>query len=95
MALKHLVKTTWLNFTYAIAVELTYRLSFLQTMITEIIGMLGVVMFWLAALAMTHHQDYSTGKLVTYFLIAGLHNIFTEDHMGFNLGFDIRSGKER
>ena len=87
-----------IQFGQALAVELSYRLAFVQNMATELFGMLGVLMFWLAVARTSggesiRNHGYSPALLIGYFVVATAMGILCDDGMSRSLSFDIRMGR--
>ena len=93
--IRRLVRSTATLFLQGLAVELTYRIALIQTIFSEIIGMVGLAFFWIAAgrSDTANAYGYSPHLLMTYFIIAGFMSLLAEDGLSHNVSFDIRTGK--
>lgn len=89
-----ILRTAALQYGQALSIELSYRAAFLQTIISELVGMLGVLMFWVAVgKTATNSHGYTTGILVAYFAFAAALSMLSDDGLAQNLSMDIRTGK--
>lgn len=93
-SLWRILRTGFLQYGQALSVELSYRAAFLQTLVSELVGMVGVLMFWIVVgKSATSNYGYNTELLVTYFVFAAALGILADDGLARNLSMDIRSGK--
>lgn len=72
---------------------LTYRWSLIQLVLGEMIGTVGLVLFWYQAAKHSPSGIYTTDEIIIYFLFATLHIIQGDSGINKNLSLDIRSGK--
>lgn len=89
----------------SLAIQLSYRMAFLQIAIFESIGLLGTLFYWRAAATSGEQSSgilssgvktapsYTVAAVVLYFMMAASHQILQESGLSRTLSLDIRSGK--
>jgi ABC-2 type transport system permease protein len=87
-----LVRASWLAFTQALAVDLTYRAALLQSLLGVGLSLVGLLAFWLAAAHGTNALGYDAPHLVAYFVVSGAVAVLHENRIAFTVATAIRMG---
>lgn len=96
MSLRSVGRATAIHYTQALSVELSYRIALVQGLFGVAIGMIGLLLFWLAAAPGPRSASgatYAPAALIAYFLFAGAQGILQESRLAYNLATAIRMGK--
>jgi ABC-type uncharacterized transport system permease subunit len=81
-------------FSQQLQVELYYRWGLVQSFFGVAVGLVGMLLFWLAAgRSPQAGAVYPVGMLVAYFIVAAAQSLINDNQLSFNLSTSIRMGK--